>query len=106
MCMSTSSKKILVRTSVARDLVTRNAATEFFKKLKKIKSDNIVLDFTGVIFMSRSFADEYITQKNTFKTDINEINMPDTVGKTLDAVSHVRTTHIEVPRLRAQHLSI
>jgi hypothetical protein len=104
--MSTSSKKILVRTSVAKDLVTRNAATEFFKKLKKIKSDTVVLDFTGVVFMSRSFADEYIIQKNNFKTDINEINMPDTVEKTLDAVSNVRTTRIEVPRLRAQRFSI
>ncbi|HUC38940.1 MAG TPA: DUF4325 domain-containing protein [Candidatus Acidoferrum sp.] len=104
--MNTSSKKILVRTSVAKDLVTRNAATEFFKKLKKIKSNTVVLDFTGVVFMSRSFADEYIAQKNSFKTDINEINMPDTVERTLDAVSHVRTTRIEVPRLRAEHLSI
>ena len=104
--MNTSSKKILVRASVARDLVTRNAAISFFKKLKRIKSDNIVLDFTGVVFMSRSFADEYIAQNNTFKADINEIKMPDSVEKTLDAVSNVRTTRIEVPRLRAQHLSI
>ncbi len=104
--MSTSSKKILVRTSIARDLVTRNAAIAFFKKLKKIKSDNIVLDFTGVVFMSRSFADEYIAQKNNFKTDISEIKMPNSVERTLDVVSHVRTTRIEVPRLRAEHLSI
>ncbi len=102
--MNSSSKKILVRTSVAKDLVTRNAAIEFFKKLRKIRSNNIVLDFAGVVFMSRSFADEYIAQKNSLKLELHEINMPDSVEKTLDAVSQVRTTRIEVPRLRAESL--
>ena len=87
-------------------MVTRNAARNFFISLKKIKKDNIILDFSGVVFMSRSFADECITRKNDFDSaNISEVNMTESVKRTLEAVSDVRTTRIELPKLRAQRLS-
>ncbi len=107
MFMSISSKKIIVKNAIAKDLVTRNAARDLFIYLKKIDKKMIVLDFSGVIFMSRSFADEYITQRSNVKARrVEEINMPDAVTRMLDIVSEARTTSIDTPKIRAHALSI
>jgi anti-anti-sigma regulatory factor len=103
--MSTLSKRIVVKDSVSKDLITRNAARDFFSSLRKVKKGNIVLDFSGIVFMSRSFADEYIIRKNNFKSsNISEVNVPDSVRKTLEAVSEAKTSWIELPKIKAQNL--
>ena len=104
--MTTSSKKIVVKNAIAKNLVTRNAAKELFMSLKKLNKDKIILDFEGVVFMSRSFADEYLTQRNKFKAaELEEINMSEAIEKMLDVVSGVRTTSVETPRIKAHALS-
>ncbi|MCW6159833.1 MAG: STAS-like domain-containing protein [Candidatus Micrarchaeales archaeon] len=105
--MSTSSKKIVVKSAIAKDLVTRNAARDLFIYLKKLNKEKFVLDFSGVIFMSRSFADEYIIQRSKFRAaELEEINMPEAVTKMLDIVSSVRTASVDTPHIKAHALSI
>lgn len=57
------------------DLALRTWANDFFKILGQISSDDIVLDFTGIDFMSRSFANEYLMLKMKSSKKIVEKNL-------------------------------
>jgi hypothetical protein len=53
-------------------IMTRNAIITLFDSL--VVGD-VVLDFEGVEFISRSAAHEYLRQKSSFTSQIKEINM-------------------------------
>lgn len=63
------------------------AAKELFDEINSSDISKYVFDFSNVIFMSRSFTQEYLFQK--LKTDkiIEEVNVPEDVQKMFDVVS-------------------
>ena len=59
-------------------------AKKLFQEINEETS--VILNFKNIEFMSRSFAQEYIFQKHNTKTDIEEINMDESIQKLLEVV--------------------
>jgi hypothetical protein len=81
MYQTVKSKKIRIGEVIAPKLGFRDSAVDFFKEIESISADEIEIDFTGVTFISRSFAHEYIMQKKRSNKEIKEINMSESIEK-------------------------
>lgn len=57
------------------NIFTRRTISNFFEELSKKHDKEIELDFSGVDFISRSCADEYIRQKEKTKKKLIEVNI-------------------------------
>lgn len=66
---------------VSSDLAMRRSADTFFDHLEKMRSEELVVDFSGVRSISRSFAHEYLLRKRTSRKRIIEQNVPADVSK-------------------------
>ena len=73
----------------SRDLALRFWADELFKTLSKTNDRHLILDFSGVEFMSRSFAHEYLVTKRLFTGSIEEKNMNASVAEMLKLAEKV-----------------
>ena len=69
------------------NLGTNQAIIELFNEINKCNSNQIQIDFNDTIFMSRSFAQEYLFQKLTSNKNIIEINLPENIEKMLEVVN-------------------
>ncbi|MEM0136486.1 MAG: hypothetical protein QXU18_14870 [Thermoplasmatales archaeon] len=72
-----------------RDLALRSWADELFKLLMAKKDSQIVLDFSDIEFMSRSFAHEYLKERLIFPVPIIEKNIAPAVKQMLDLASQI-----------------
>lgn len=68
----------------AGKLGLRTTAVKLFQDLEC--ENEVILDFKGIRFMSRAFAQEYIYQKHNSKVHIIESNMSDFIKGLLDVV--------------------
>ena len=68
----------------AKKLGVGPTAKKLFEEIKKEPS--VVLDFENIEFMSRSFAQEYVFQKHNCETEIEEINIDDSIKQLLEVV--------------------
>lgn len=78
--------KISLSEKFGDNIFTRKTISSFFKFLNKSKNDEVTLDFSGVNFISRSCADEYLKQKEKTKKKIIEANMSEDVCKMFSVV--------------------
>ncbi len=72
-------------------LMFRRTVAPLFRKISKLRTSRLVLDFSGVEFMSRSFADEYLSAKKVSRKRIEERNVPPEVRRMLQLVSRRST---------------
>jgi anti-anti-sigma regulatory factor len=77
---------IKINLSGEENIFTRNTISSFFERINNEKEKEIVLDFKGVKFISRSCADEYLKQKENVKKKIIEVNMSQEVCLMFNAV--------------------
>jgi hypothetical protein len=63
------------------ELLLRGWADSLFTELEKSRQKEIVLDFSEISFISRSFAHEYLMQKKSFKKTLKEINLNESVSR-------------------------
>ena len=101
--MSRKSETILIVNSIAPNLMLRDIANSFFNKINAMDAPIIVIDFTGVRTISRSFAHQYLVRKKESPKEIKETNMPDNVSKMFDVVE--RSVSENHPRTLTLHLS-
>ena len=80
--------KILLLQELGNNIFTRKIISAFFEKINSQKEAEIVLDFKGIDFISRSCADEYLKQKEKSKKKIIERNMPKEVCSMFNAVQN------------------
>lgn len=73
--------KIKLSDKYRKKLGIGHTAKKIFEEANK--HDKVILDFENIEFMSRSFAQEYVYQKNTSKSEITEINMVESIEKLL-----------------------
>ncbi|MFC1682138.1 hypothetical protein ACFL0X_00805 [Nanoarchaeota archaeon] len=75
-------KKVVLLLSKYFDnkILTRHTISTFFEKINKIKAKNIVIDFKGIDFISRSCADEYLKLKKKTEKELIEKNLNDAVS--------------------------
>ncbi len=78
--------KILLSQKFGDNIFTRNTISSFFERINDMKEKEIVLNFKGVKFISRSCADEYLKQKEKVKKKIMEVNMSQEVCSMFNAV--------------------
>ncbi len=68
-------REILLSQDFDSNIFTRKTISAFFEKINSLKEKEIVLDFEGIEFISRSCADEYLKQKEESDKKIVEVNM-------------------------------
>ena len=82
---------VKIKDKLNESLEYNGAATDFLDELNEYPDDEIKVDFTGIIFMSRSFAQEYYGKKSISEKDIEDI--PVSVRNDLEIVlaDHIDT---------------
>ena len=81
-------KKILLSHEFGNNIFTRKTISAFFEKINSQKETEIILDFKGVGFISRSCADEYLKQKEESNKKFIERNMSKEVCSMFNAVQN------------------
>ncbi len=91
----TPSKYINVNEILGSTLNSREATYDVFKGIEFNKINFIQLDFNGVEFMSRSFADEFFKYRRTLEAEknirIDFVNINKEISIILQAVSNSNT---------------
>lgn len=80
------SEEIMIEKKIYKKLGIKSSAEKFFHELD-ISTPKLVINFKNVEFMSRSFAQEYIYQRNNLTIEVEEINMNEFVKCMLDTAS-------------------
>lgn len=66
----------MIKDEINSSLEMNTAADDFLNKVNEIDDEEILIDFTGIVFISRSFAQSYFSKKNKIDKNIYEINVP------------------------------
>lgn len=77
--------EIILSQQINPDLGSRKKIEELYRNIDDDVS-KVVMNFEGVEFMGRSFAQEYLNQKNKAKFEVIEINMPDDVDRMFNMI--------------------
>jgi hypothetical protein len=94
---------IKVSRIVGPDLATRNGCVRLFESMNKIPEKKIILDFSDVSSISRSFAHQYLKEKKLSTKIISEIQVPAIVHDMLVFVKNQpQTRKIESEYVRSQ----
>jgi STAS-like domain of unknown function (DUF4325) len=100
-----NAKIVRVSEAIAPDLMLRVVAEAFFDEIERSEEKTLALDFTGVRFVSRSFAHQYAIRKKGSKKRITEVNVSKEVERMLDLASHVHTApKVTLPRVGKSQL--
>jgi hypothetical protein len=83
-----STPTIWIQREVGPLLMLRSTVKTLFDKLESVEQDRVILDFSNVEFMSRSFADEYLTAKKLMSKRIAEQHLPLEVRRMLEIVGN------------------
>ena len=68
-------QKIKIKNMINSSLELNSAAAMFFEEINKFPEDKIEIDFENIVFMSRSFTQEYLSQKMKTQKEIKEVNI-------------------------------
>lgn len=77
--------EIFLKKEIDSDLGSRSKIENLFNSIDSDTS-KVIMNFTGVEFMGRSFAQEYLNQKNKASFRVVESNVPDDVQKLFDII--------------------
>ncbi|MDR3291502.1 MAG: DUF4325 domain-containing protein [Methanobrevibacter sp.] len=84
--MNMTIQHIKLEKEISRKLIIRQSARSLFEKIRNENLNNVILDFTGVDFISRSFAQEYIYQRGDKNFEVIEENMIPFIENMLNVV--------------------
>ena len=79
--------KIKISEKIHPNLGMNQAAEELFEEINQNNENEIIIDFSDVVFMSRSFTQEYLFQKLTSNKKIVELNVSENIQKMFNVVS-------------------
>lgn len=77
---------VVIKDKINSSLEMNSTAVEFLEEVDTIDDSDILIDFKGVIFVSRSFAQSYYTKKNKLNKNIKEINLSEGVKPLMDMI--------------------
>ncbi len=80
--------KVLITQKVSDNLAFRDSAEAFFHEIETLPDQSITIDFSGVKFISRSFAHEYLARKKQSSKTLKETHVPESVRKMFHVVLH------------------
>ena len=81
---------MLLKDRVSEDLSLRNMVSNVFKAEEFKKTDDVLMDFTGIKSISRSFAHEYLLYKEKQNCKVLEINIPSDIKKMFEIVENTK----------------
>ena len=102
--MISRSKTIRVARVLSTDLALRETARKFVLYVDGLADPEVILDFSDVRTITRSFAHEYCTRKRDVHKRIREANVSPSVAKMFAVVQVARVT--SPPRSRIDFDSI
>lgn len=89
--------KISIQQRISKNLGMNSSARNLFEEINNSPANVIEIDFSDVIFMSRSFTQEYLSQKYYTDKKIIEENVPNDVELMFDIVKKdFEKIHVEV----------
>jgi len=91
--MALSNNQIRIKDLLSEDLAIRDTAKYLFKQINTIKTPKVIVDFKGIKSISRSFAQEYLQNKEIVSKSISEKNVPETVKKMFCAIEINKPKH-------------
>ena len=97
--MISRSKTINMAEMLTPNLALRETAAKFISYVEGLPNSEIILDFSGVRTITRSFAHEYSTRKRNLHRRITETNVSPDVAKMFAVVqdAHVkRASHSRI----------
>lgn len=77
--------EIVLEKEIDSDLGSRNKIEELYENIDSDVS-KVVMNFKGVEFMGRSFAQEYLNQKYAASFEVVEVNVPEDVQKLFNVI--------------------
>lgn len=81
-----SKNEIMICEELQPNLSIRGGAKILFDHIKTIPEDEIIVNFQGSEFISRSFAQEYLKQKHHINKNIKEVHVPSNIDYLLRLV--------------------
>ncbi len=81
---------LLLKDRVSEDLSLRNMVSNIFKAEDFENKDQVLLDFTGIRSISRSFAHEYLKHKEKQDCKVLEVNVPSDIKKMFEVVEKTK----------------
>ena len=77
---------ISIKEEINPSLELNSVASDFLDKVNELSDDYVEVDFGGVIFVSRSFAQTYYSKKTKLDKNIVEVNVPEEVAPLLKMI--------------------
>lgn len=77
--------EVILKREIGSDLGSRQKIEEIFSNIDENVS-KVIMDFEGIEFMGRSFAQEYLNQKHFAPFEVIEINLPSEIKKMFDII--------------------
>lgn len=68
---------ISIKKEINSSLELNTSASDFLDKIDKLSDDYVEVDFEGIIFVSRGFAQIYYSKKSKMDKNIVEVNVPE-----------------------------
>ena len=75
---------------VSNNLALRQSADDLFDFMNRLTESKIIIDFTGIESITRSFAHQYILNKAESKKEILECNIPHEIKPMFELVKRQR----------------
>jgi len=89
----TSSKnkqnKIQIARVISKNLLFRDSANELFDSINNSEAPEIVIDFNSVQSITRSFAHQYLINKEKSKKNIINVNIPPTIKTMFELIGKI-----------------
>lgn len=77
---------IKIKDEINQALDFNQSATDLINKINQINETDFIIDFEGIIFISRSFAQAYYASKKRSPKNIGEINLSEEVKPMMEMV--------------------
>ena len=77
---------IKIKDEINQALDFNQSATDLINKINQINETDFIIDFEGIIYVSRSFAQAYYASKKRSPKNIDEINLSGEVKPMMEMV--------------------
>lgn len=77
--------EVFLKKEIGPDLGSRQKIEELYKSISDDVS-KVIMNFEGIEFMGRSFAQEYLNRKHVASFEVSEKNMPDDIEKMFEII--------------------
>ncbi len=81
---------LILKDRVSEDLSLRNMASGIFKANEFQDAKEVLIDFTGIKSISRSFAHEYLQCKSKQQCQVFDVNVSSNIKKMFEVVENTK----------------